>query len=129
MVKLAQELVDRICSFLENSDLSQTLTPQSKFHAATERCSGVFEEFTITEDNAQKLLSTYSGYRFKYLRCIIFKLILSGLDVIPTDNNLSKKIIRNSEEELQKDDGVFTKQIQYLLIRLRYRITIVATSG
>jgi hypothetical protein len=120
MDKLPQELVDHICSFLENDDLKRILTLSPKFHIAAERCSGAFERFTITEDNAQKFWSTYGGYRFNYLRCIIFKPTLPGLvDCLDSDEEWRARSCRDSREELKEADEIFTKQIEYLFTTLK----------
>jgi hypothetical protein len=121
MDNLSQELVDHISSFLDHDDLKNTLTVSPKFQIAAESGSRAFEKFTITEDNAEEFLSIYSGRRVQYLRRIRFRPKLPDLDseIELSEEEDDEPTCRESKEDLQKDDEIFTSQITLLFSTLQ----------
>lgn len=76
---------------------------------------GHSQNFTLTsEGNAAKFLSTYSGYRFRYLRNVSFKATVPGLE---TEDDAEEQC-RDTANELKAMDHEFTRQINFLFSTL-----------
>jgi hypothetical protein len=108
MDRLPQELVERVCSFLPKDDLKKVLTMTSKFRYAAERCSGIFEEFTINSSGADIFLALYSGHRLQYLRELEFR------PSLPEKSHEELRSCRETATELNDKNIAFTKQIVLL---------------
>lgn len=109
MDNLPQELVDRIASYLSKDELKKTLLISRPFQHATEKASGGFTEFHLTQDNSKKFLDTYWDHRGGYLRHIYFETILPPFKTMPISLNY-----RETSNELLERDESFTKQINFL---------------
>lgn len=109
---LPAELADRLCQFLPFQDLKNTLLISWVFHVASERASGAFAGFKLTEDNAERFVELYSGRRWEYLRHLRFRPQLPTFHAPSLD---SKNHCRESAEELRDWKTVFTRQIMLCL--------------
>jgi hypothetical protein len=111
MDKLPQELVDNISAYLELKDLKNTLLVSRKFQYAAEQYSRVYENFHLTEQNADQFVSRYDGYRFRYLRNVLFETSFPTFD--------DEEDCRYNAEELRIIDQDFTRQITNLFLVLK----------
>jgi len=129
MDDLPQELIDRISSFLDPSDLSNTLTVSHKFRLAAERYCRAYNSFALHswDESKQQLLKTFSKHprRFTYLRDVVLYTELPDLrvrkrrkmkDVVVSLEDLA---CRESQEDLDANDEFFTKQIVFLFETLK----------
>ena len=115
MDKLPQELIDHISSYLDRTSLKNTLLLSRKFQYAAERYSEAFSDFTLTlEESAAKFLSTYSGYRFRYLRTVSF---MTSVPAIEMEDDVEEDC-RDTLSELKAMDEAFTHQINFLFSTL-----------
>lgn len=145
MENLPQELVDRISSFLDRSDLKNTLLLSQSFQYAAEQYSEAFQNFTLTTGNVDEFFSTYSGRRFSYLRNVVFETYFPALvkkdnDDEGSDDDLglndanegeddeeesegendgSDNLYRDTAEDLNSLDKDFTRQINFLFSTLK----------
>ncbi|ORY17842.1 hypothetical protein BCR34DRAFT_464224, partial [Clohesyomyces aquaticus] len=126
MDTLPLELFDRICDFLAIDDLKNTLTVSRNFQHASERASGAFSQFDLTEDNANVFLDLYSGRRWGYLRLVRFRTHLPPYQAdddnkveLDVDGTEVSNQCRESFQELREKDEFFTKQILFLFTTLR----------
>lgn len=76
MANFPYELVDNICAFLTLGDLKHTPTVSQSFQYASERASGAYAEFDLSEDNAKAFLNRYRGRRWGYLRHVRFRTLI-----------------------------------------------------
>ncbi|KAH4118416.1 hypothetical protein HBH98_143090 [Parastagonospora nodorum] len=107
MDKIPAELIDHISSLLEHNDLKNTLLVSKALSFAAEKHSHVFDEFALYEGNADKFLKTYCGHRFSYLRVVEIWTKLPRVE----DGEM---ILRESAEQLLKNDLSMTRQIKFL---------------
>ncbi|KAF2873231.1 hypothetical protein BDV95DRAFT_491029 [Massariosphaeria phaeospora] len=115
MANLPQELVERICSLLSRDDLKNTVTVSRSFQYASERASGAYAEYDLTEDNAQAFLDRYSGRRWAYLRRVRFRTHIPPYDEDDIDQDAENAHrCRESSDELREKDELFTKQINFV---------------
>ena len=114
MDDLPQELVDCIASYLSKDELKKTLLVSRPFQHATERASGGFTQFYLTQDNSEKFLDTYCDHRCEYLRHIYFETILPPFNTTPGSPNC-----RETSHELLERDESFTKQINFVFNTLK----------
>jgi len=138
MNQLAQELIERISSFLPIEDLRNVLILDRKFRYAAERHSGAFAEFAVTERNSADFLMRFSGHRLLYLREVTFRPDVSAAYDLKGNDNDDRLFSRENADEVRERDESFTRQIQYLFDTLqlvekqageyhapgRYRLTI-----
>ena len=115
MNTLPQELVDRISSCLNLDDLKNTLLLSRKFQYAAEQYSGLFSDFALASNNAAKFLSTYSSYRFRYLRNVSSATTVPAID--STED--AEEDCRDTAKELKIIDEEFTRQISVLFSTLK----------
>lgn len=116
MDTLPLELIEKISSFLSQTDLKATLLLSRKFQYAAERHSGAFSDAELTPDLAttQKFLSTYNSHRFRYLRSVSFSTSVPGIrSEHETDENPDQPC-RDTENERQVINEEFTNQIKML---------------
>lgn len=132
MVCLPQELVDLVCKFLTTKELKNVVNVSRSFQYAAERASGAFAEFDLTEDNAQKFLSLYGGRHRSYLRHIRYRTHIPPYvdrtyvppyvydDSEEEDGSDGKtNLCRESLQELQEKDELFTSQISFVFATIR----------
>ncbi|KAF1962874.1 hypothetical protein CC80DRAFT_521817 [Byssothecium circinans] len=118
MNNLPQEIVNRISSYLSRDDLKSTLFISSGWQYAAEEYSEAFSEFNLTTTNDSTFLSRYSGHRFRYLKNVKFKTKLPDLG--PYDDEIeAEDDCRETANELQKLDQIFTGQIIFLYSTLK----------
>jgi hypothetical protein len=116
MASLPQELIDRICGYLTRKDLKNTLTISRSFQYASERASGAYATFILTEENTEEFLNRYSGRRWAYLRCVRFRTHLppyEGDDMEDAEDGETHRC-RESKEELEEKDKLFTEQVKFV---------------
>jgi hypothetical protein len=122
MENLSQDLVDRISSFLYFKDLKNSLLLSRSFQYVAERCSEVFRIFDLTTGNADKLIETYSGRRFRYLRNLHFSTNVpavgkwDGWKEDTHGNRMNR--FRDTAGELQTMDEDFIRQTRFLFSTL-----------
>lgn len=132
MANLPQELVERVCGFLSLEDLKHTVTVSPSFQYASERASGVYSSFDLTEENATEFLRLYSGRRWSYLRLVRFRAHAPPYDEDDEDENENEgegsenddsgwhnHRCRESQQELQEKNRIFTEQIHFVFETLR----------
>ncbi|KAF1972014.1 hypothetical protein BU23DRAFT_555527 [Bimuria novae-zelandiae CBS 107.79] len=123
MDNLPQELVERICGFLTPKDLKNTLTISQSFQYASERASGAYTQFDLTEENAQQFHDIYSGRRWAYLRHVRFQTHVPAYDEDEAEGTdeeyFAKHHCRESAEELRIKDERFTEQIKFVFDTLK----------
>jgi hypothetical protein len=73
MDSLPQELIDRISTYLEISDLKKTLLLNTKFQLAAERYSEAFSTYSLTEDNVGDFLDFCGGRLAQHLQNLKFR--------------------------------------------------------
>ncbi|OAK99321.1 hypothetical protein IQ06DRAFT_251339 [Phaeosphaeriaceae sp. SRC1lsM3a] len=112
MDRLPQELVDQISKSLPQDDLKNTLLVSHSFRFAAEKYSGAFSSFAFHDSNAEKFIATFSGHRFQYLRSLSLTIVLPRVDY-------KYPIIRDSPEQLKRNDESFTRQIKCLFETLK----------
>jgi hypothetical protein len=122
MNKLPQEIVDRICSYLDHNSLKSVLLISPNFQLAAELYSGGFQKFRLTTENIDKFISIYSSPHFRYLRYLEFRTVipLPDRDNGPPygwDEETNRH--RESQEDLDRVDQTYTQQIHLLFAALR----------
>lgn len=133
MEKLPQEIVDKVSSYLNRSDLKNVLLLSRKLQHAAERASGAFAFFDFaahTPEERQSFLAKFGGHRFRYLRniCITTRFTplqhshwsesRSGDESEPRKREPRQRepspppeSCRESAEELKRKDQSFRSQI------------------
>ncbi|KAF2625658.1 hypothetical protein BU25DRAFT_300726, partial [Macroventuria anomochaeta] len=121
MNELPQEIVDNVCSYLDHDSLKSILLLSEKLQYAAEQYSEAFRIFTLTANNIEKFIATYSGRRFRYLRQLEFRPFLPApeRDEDLQDWDSDDNQYRESQEELQNIDAHFTSQIRLLFSTMK----------
>ncbi|KAF2446065.1 hypothetical protein P171DRAFT_410034 [Karstenula rhodostoma CBS 690.94] len=129
MDNLPQELIDRISSFLDPGDLSNTLTVSYQFQLAAERHCQAYNSFALHsgDESKKQLLNTFSEHprRFSYLRDVVLYTELPDLRVRKRRKtkdvvvSLEELACRESQEELDANDEFFTKHVLFLFETLK----------
>lgn len=114
MENLSQELVERICDFLPVQDLKNTLTISRSFQYASERASEAFTTFELGEDNVDEFRERYTGRRWRYLKHLKFQTHLPTYTQDDSEEPDEKNHCRESSQELEEKDRIFTDQIHLL---------------
>jgi hypothetical protein len=115
MDNLPQELVERVCGFLNRNDLKSTLTLSRSFQYASERASGAYATFDLNSSNTEDFEQLYTGRRWAYLRHVRYQTHIPVYDAEAADEEfLAKHNCRESSQELLEKDKLFTKQIRSL---------------
>jgi hypothetical protein len=117
MNDLPQEIVDRICSYLDHNSLKSVLLISPNFQLAAELYSGGFQKFCLTTENIDKFISIYSSPRFRYLRDLEFRTVLPLPDRDngpPCGWDEETNRHRESQEDLDRVDQTYTQQIHLL---------------
>lgn len=140
-------MIDRICDYLSVDDLKQTLTVSRNFQYASERASGVYTSFELTEENGKEFVELFSGRRSGYLRQVVFRCTMppyveeeedvcdeeeDGENGSAEEGNEARESthrFRESACELQEKDELFTKQINLLFSTLQALEKRVKRSG
>jgi hypothetical protein len=121
MDSLPQELIDRISTYLEISDLKKTLLLNTKFQLAAERYSEAFSTYSLTEDNVGDFLDFCGGRLAQHLQNLKFRTSLPALDTDAFRNNMKAfedNPCRDTIDELREMDGQFTRQVNLLFTTL-----------
>jgi hypothetical protein len=120
MNQLPQEIVDSICSYLDHDSLKSVLLISPKFQFAAEFYSEAFRNFSLTTENVNKFISTYSSRRFRYLRQVAFQVVIptTDRDAFLDGWDDGDNIFRESKEELDNVDEIYTRQINLLFSTL-----------
>lgn len=129
MDSLPQELIDRISSYLEISDLKNLLLLNTKFQLAAERYSEAFSTYTLTVDNVGEFLNFCGGRLAQHLQNIKFRASLPALDTDVFKNNMKAfedNPCRDTVDELREMDEQFTRQVNLLFTTL-HKIEQVGT--
>ena len=113
---LPQELVDHISSYLGREDLKHTLLVSPKFQRAVEEYSGAFSKYSLTKDNVDKFVETFSGRIFRHLRRVKFRTSVPGLRDEDLDEN---NPCCDTADQLNQMDHEFTRQINFLFLTLQ----------
>jgi hypothetical protein len=107
MDRCPQELIDNVCDSLESEDLSSAYYVSTKFRKAAAqhayKCRADHYEIR-TEDNLDKFVGHYSGFRLRYLKHV--ELHVS----FPTTENEKQNCVEDIEERQAKDTAL-TKRI------------------
>jgi hypothetical protein len=119
---LPQEIVDRICSYLDRNSLKSVLLISPNFRLAAELYSGAFQKFVLTTKNIDKFISIYSSLHFRYLRYLEFQPVIplpDRGDGSPCDWDGETNRYRESQQDLDRVDQTYTQQIHLLFAALR----------
>lgn len=122
MNNLPQEMVDHVCSYLDHDSLKSTLLVSQKFQLAAELYSGAFRSFTLTKDNIDIFIATYSSRRFRYLQELEYQVIIPASERTgdPGDwDDEDEKQYRESQTELEIVDEHYTQQINLLFSTMK----------
>ncbi|KAJ8115789.1 hypothetical protein OPT61_g2644 [Boeremia exigua] len=138
---LPQELIDRVAQLLDPDDLENVLVLSLKFQHAAERASGRFTCFAFKEhsvEECQNFTAIFGNHRFRYLRRIEVYTKYTALEPRSRARSCRQKrknrdpspepepvSCRESEQELQQKDDMFTDQVA----RCFEAIKAVETSG
>lgn len=116
MDSLPEELIDRISSLLDRAELKTTLLVSRRFQRAAERHSGAFASFELTDGNHGRFLQLFSGYRYGFLREILFR---TSLPVLHSDDYTGAPLsLREDEVDLAAQTEAFSTQIRALFTTL-----------
>lgn len=105
MERFPQELIDDICDSLGSEDLRSAYYVSTKFRKAAKQHAYKYRTdlYQIkTEDNLDKFINYYSGFRLRYLKHV--ELYVS----FPTTENEKQNCVEDIEER-QAKDMAFTK--------------------
>jgi hypothetical protein len=115
MDQLPEELFDQICGCLPAEALRLASYVSTKLCKAAEEYAGKdrFDKHKLsTEDNLERFVGLYSGFRLRYLQRAEFEVNFPA----PEDENRG---CRESVEEQYAKDEVFTQQIQTIFAVLK----------
>ncbi|KAI9778755.1 MAG: hypothetical protein M1816_003908 [Peltula sp. TS41687] len=109
-----QEVIERVARYSDIDTRRNLLTVSRGFQVAVERASWS-GYINLQDSDVGKLLALYHGHRVRLLRNITFSVHFPELR--ETEEDLLK--CRETTEELQANDQLFTRQISDLLIALK----------